>query len=166
MWSTILALLKKRVDEGVVVRIMYDDLGSLQTLEPGYEKKLRQMGFLVGVFNKVKPHLNAKLNYRDHRKILIVDGDVGFTGGINFADEYINRKLRFGHWKDTTVMLKGDAVWNLTMMFSNSGSLPQLKRSINRIYQDESGHPWFCSAFLETVRWTERISANMPIFKL
>ncbi len=117
MWSTMLSLLKKKVDEGVVVRIMYDDLGSLQTLEPGYEKKLRQMGFLVGVFNKVKPHLNAKLNYRDHRKILIVDGDVGFTGGINFADEYINRKLRFGHWKDTTVMLKGDAVWNLTMMF-------------------------------------------------
>jgi cardiolipin synthase len=75
------------------------------------------MGFKTGVFNRIKPHLNAKLNYRDHRKILIIDGDVGFTGGINFADEYINRKIRFGHWKDSTVMLKGDAVWNLTLMF-------------------------------------------------
>ncbi|MGI6467088.1 MAG: cardiolipin synthase [Sphaerochaetaceae bacterium] len=117
MWSSMLSLLKEKVDQGVVVRIMYDDLGSIRTLPPGYENELRQMGFLVGVFNKIKPHLNAKLNYRDHRKILIVDGDVGFTGGINFADEYINKKIRFGHWKDSTVMLKGDAVWNLTLMF-------------------------------------------------
>lgn len=117
MWAAMLAALRRKLDEGVEVRIMYDDLGSIQTLPLGYERILRGYGFKVGVFNKVKPHLNAKLNYRDHRKILIIDGHVGFTGGINFADEYINRKIRFGHWKDTTVMLKGDAVWNLTLMF-------------------------------------------------
>lgn len=117
MWSAMLQALKRKADEGVTVRIMYDDLGSIQTLPAGYERTLRNMGLHVGVFNKIKPHLNAKLNYRDHRKILIIDGDVGFTGGINFADEYINRKIRFGHWKDTTVMLKGAAVWNLTLMF-------------------------------------------------
>ncbi|MDD3942619.1 MAG: cardiolipin synthase [Sphaerochaetaceae bacterium] len=117
MWSAMLSLLKRKLDEGVTIRIMYDDLGSIQTLPNGYEKRLAAMGFKVGVFNRIKPHLNAKLNYRDHRKILIIDGDVGFTGGINFADEYINRKIRYGHWKDTTVMLKGDAVWNLTLMF-------------------------------------------------
>lgn len=117
MWSAMFSLLQKKLSEGVVIRLMYDDLGSIQTLPARYEKKLREMGFLVGVFNRIKPHLNAKLNYRDHRKILIIDGNVGFTGGINFADEYINRKIRFGHWKDTTVMLKGAAVWNLTLMF-------------------------------------------------
>jgi cardiolipin synthase len=117
MWSAMLAVLQRKLSEGVVVRIMYDDLGSIQTLPSKYERTLKEMGFLVGVFNRIKPHLNAKLNYRDHRKILIVDGDVGFTGGINFADEYINRNIRFGHWKDTTVMLRGDAVWNLTLMF-------------------------------------------------
>ncbi|HCG63784.1 MAG TPA: cardiolipin synthase [Sphaerochaeta sp.] len=117
MWTAMLAALREKLDEGVSVRIMYDDLGSIQTLPVGYEKALQNMGFKTGVFNRIKPHLNAKLNYRDHRKILIIDGDVGFTGGINFADEYINRKIRFGHWKDSTVMLKGDAVWNLTLMF-------------------------------------------------
>jgi cardiolipin synthase len=117
MWSTMLSLLRRKLEEGVVVRLMYDDLGSIQTLPSHYERTLRDMGIMVGVFNRIKPHLNAKLNYRDHRKILIVDGNVGFTGGINFADEYINRKIRFGHWKDTTVMLKGAAVWNLTLMF-------------------------------------------------
>jgi cardiolipin synthase len=117
MWSTMLHVLRRKIDQGVVVRIMYDDLGSIQTLPSRYEQTLKDMGFLVGVFNRIKPHLNAKLNYRDHRKLLVIDGNVGFTGGINFADEYINRKIRYGHWKDTTVMLRGDAVWNLTLMF-------------------------------------------------
>jgi cardiolipin synthase len=112
-----LHVLRRKIDQGVVVRIMYDDLGSIQTLPSRYEQTLKDMGFLVGVFNRIKPHLNAKLNYRDHRKLLVIDGNVGFTGGINFADEYINRKIRYGHWKDTTVMLRGDAVWNLTLMF-------------------------------------------------
>lgn len=117
MWSAMLSLLRRKLEEGVVIRLMYDDLGSIQTLPGRYDRTLKEMGFQVGVFNRIKPHLNAKLNYRDHRKILIIDGDVGFTGGINFADEYINRKIRFGHWKDCKVMLRGDAVWNLTLMF-------------------------------------------------
>jgi cardiolipin synthase len=117
MWSTMISLLEQKIKEGVQVRIMYDDLGSIRGLSANTEELLRQKGFKVGVFNRLKPHLNAKLNYRDHRKMLIIDGDVGFTGGINFADEYINRKLKYGHWKDTTVMLQGEAVWNLTMMF-------------------------------------------------
>ncbi|MFA6646536.1 MAG: cardiolipin synthase [Sphaerochaetaceae bacterium] len=117
MWDVMVALLRKKLAEGVYIRLLYDDFGSIKTIPSNYEQTLKDMGFHVGVFNRLKPHLNAKLNYRDHRKILIIDGDVGFTGGINFADEYINRKIRFGHWKDTTVMLKGDAVWNLTLMF-------------------------------------------------
>ena len=117
MWGTLLDLLVKKVHEGVVVRLMYDDMGSIPTLPAGYERKIRSLGIIVVAFNRVRPHLNSRLNYRDHRKIIVIDGDVGFTGGINFADEYINRKIRFGHWKDTTVMLKGDAVWDLTLLF-------------------------------------------------
>ncbi len=117
MWNALLELLVRKIDEGVVVRLMYDDLGSIQTVPARYERKLRALGLNVVLFNPMRPHLNPRLNYRDHRKILVVDGDVAFTGGINFADEYINRKIRFGHWKDTTVMLKGDAVWNLSLMF-------------------------------------------------
>jgi hypothetical protein len=69
------------------------------------------------MFNPMKPHLNPRFNYRDHRKICVIDGNVGFTGGLNLADEYINRTIRHGHWKDTAVMLRGDAVWNLSQMF-------------------------------------------------
>lgn len=117
MWDTMLEVLVRKVQEGVVVRLMYDDFGSMPTLPGGYERKLRALGLTVVAFNHVRPHLNSRLNYRDHRKIIVIDGEVGFTGGINFADEYINRKIRFGHWKDTAVMLKGEAVWNLTLMF-------------------------------------------------
>jgi cardiolipin synthase len=117
MWNTMLALLQRKIAEGVHVRLMYDDLGTIQTLPVRYDRHLRELGISVAVFNQVRPHLNPRLNYRDHRKILVIDGEVGFTGGINFADEYINRKIRFGHWKDTTVMIRGDAVWNLSLMF-------------------------------------------------
>ncbi|MGI6432950.1 MAG: cardiolipin synthase [Sphaerochaetaceae bacterium] len=117
MWDAMLSSLKSKLEQGLIIRIMYDDLGCMQTLPPGYDKYLQALGFEVAVFNKVRPHLNAKLNYRDHRKILVIDGNIGFTGGINFADEYINKKIKYGHWKDTTVRLKGDAVWSLTLMF-------------------------------------------------
>lgn len=117
MWDTTLQLLIKKIEEGVSVRLMYDDFGSLPTLPAGYDRRLRSLGLSVVAFNQVRPHLNSRHNYRDHRKIIVIDGEIGFTGGINFADEYINRKIKFGHWKDTAVMLKGEAVWNLTLMF-------------------------------------------------
>ena len=117
MWDAMLEVLVQKAAEGIQVRLMYDDFGSLPTVPPAYDKHLRSMGIAAYAFNQVRPHLNPRLNYRDHRKIIIIDGDVGFTGGINFADEYINRRIRFGHWKDTAVMLKGAAVWNLTLMF-------------------------------------------------
>ena len=117
MFGDILEILKKKVAEGVEVRIMYDDIGSINKLPMKYDKKLEAMGFRVSVFNKMKPSLDAFLNYRDHRKILVVDGNVGFTGGINLADEYINEVERFGHWKDTGIMLKGQAVTKLTETF-------------------------------------------------
>ncbi len=117
MWQTILDILVQKVQEGVDVRMIYDDAGCLETLPKGYEKKLRNLGIQCEIFNPLRPRLVIQMNNRDHRKLLIIDNEVAFTGGINLADEYINEKERFGHWKDTAVMIKGEAVWNCTIMF-------------------------------------------------
>ena len=117
MWDSILKILEQKRDHGVQIRIMYDDVGCVTTLPALYADYLRQKGFQVGVFNPFHPQLNAATNYRDHRKICVIDGNVGFTGGINLADEYINAYEKHGHWKDTSILLKGEAVFNLTVMF-------------------------------------------------
>lgn len=117
MWRTILDILERKAKQGVDVRLIYDDFGCLTTLPYNYRKYLIQHGIKCEVFNKFRPLLNVIQNNRDHRKLCIIDGWTGFTGGINLSDEYINQKERFGHWKDTAIMLKGDAVWNMTAMF-------------------------------------------------
>lgn len=117
MWNTILDILKEKVKEGVDVRLIYDDMGCIMTLPTGYDKKLREMGIKCSIFNPFVPILSSKFNTRDHRKICVIDGNVGFTGGINLADEYINEYEKHGHWKDTAIMLKGEAVFSLTAMF-------------------------------------------------
>ena len=117
MWDPILAILRKKAAAGVDVRVIYDDLGSIFKLPDGYDKTLESYGIRACVFNPFIPVLNLRMNNRDHRKILVIDGHTGFTGGINLADEYINVKELHGHWKDTAIMLKGEAVWSLTVMF-------------------------------------------------
>lgn len=117
MWRTILDILEEKAAQGVDVRLIYDDFGCLTTLPHRYYERLRAMGIKCQVFNPFRPLLNIVQNNRDHRKLCIIDGYVGFTGGINLADEYINEKMRFGHWKDTAVILRGEAVWNMTAMF-------------------------------------------------
>ena len=117
MWCSILDILEKKVKEGVDDRLIYDDFGCLTTLPHKYYKELQAKGIKCQVFNPFRPFLNVIMNNRDHRKICVIDGHTGFTGGINLADEYINQRERFGHWKDTGVMLKGESVWNLTAMF-------------------------------------------------
>ena len=117
MWQTILNILEEKAAEGVDVRLIYDGFGCLTTLPHKYYAELSKKGIQCQVFNPFRPILNIIQNNRDHRKLCIIDGWVGFTGGINLADEYINQKERFGHWKDTAVMLKGEAVWNMTIMF-------------------------------------------------
>jgi cardiolipin synthase len=117
MWGSILGLLKEKVRQGVDVRVIYDDAGCISKLPAGYDRYLEKMGIRCAVFNPMRPVIGAQFNSRDHRKIAVVDGLVGYTGGINLADEYINEIERFGHWKDTAIELKGEAVWSLTVMF-------------------------------------------------
>ena len=117
MWNTILDVLEEKAKEGVDVRVIYDDMGCILTLPTGYEKTLREKGIQCQIFNPFIPILSSHFNTRDHRKICVIDGNVGFTGGINLADEYINEKEKHGHWKDTAVLLRGQGVQGLTEMF-------------------------------------------------
>lgn len=117
MWQEILNILKKKVREGVEVRILYDGMGCMTTLPRKYPEQLRKFGIKCGIFSPIQPLLSTYQNNRDHRKLLIIDGKIAFNGGINLADEYINEINRFGHWKDTGVMLTGEAVAGFTGMF-------------------------------------------------
>jgi len=117
MWGEILDILKRKAAEGLDVRLIYDDFGTMLQLPDGYDKKLEKFGIKAAVFNPFVPMLSIRMNNRDHRKIAVIDGHTAFNGGVNLADEYINRIDRFGHWKDTALMIKGEAVWSFTVMF-------------------------------------------------
>ena len=117
MWGRILEILAKKAAEGVEVRFMYDGTCEFALLPRDYPKRLKVLGIKCRVFAPVTPFVSTHYNYRDHRKILVIDGHTAFNGGVNLADEYINRKEKFGHWKDTAVMLKGEAVKSFTLMF-------------------------------------------------
>lgn len=117
MYDRLMDVLTRKVKQGVEVRLIYDDIGCIATLPVDFAQRMEGIGIRCAVFNRFRPILSIVMNNRDHRKILIVDGIWGFTGGINIADEYINHKQRFGYWKDTGIRLKGQAVWNFTAMF-------------------------------------------------
>ena len=117
VWDKILQILKEKVKEGVDVRVIYDDVGCVMKLPYRYEQKLESYGIKCKVFSPFIPLFTNKINNRDHRKIAVIDGNVGFMGGINLADEYINAYEKYGHWKDAAILLKGEAVFNLTVIF-------------------------------------------------
>ena len=117
MWDSILEILTQKVEQGVDVRVIYDDMACQPRLPSAYSKRLAKLGIKCLAFNPFIPVVSLVMNNRDHRKMMIIDGHTAFTGGINLADEYINHIVRFGHWKDTGVMLQGEAVWNFTVMF-------------------------------------------------
>lgn len=112
MWSEIFKILLERAAAGVQIRIIYDDFGCIMTLPPQYNKYLESMHENIRCmsFNKVAPIFSLRLNNRDHRKMLVVDGETAFTGGVNLADEYIAEKKRFGYWKDSGIKVTGSAV--------------------------------------------------------
>lgn len=118
-FNSILDLLKQKQSEGVDIRVMYDDFGCLNKIPVNYHKYLEKLGFKVHVFHRLPVVLSPKTNNRDHRKLLIIDGVVGFTGGMNLADEYVNEVKKFGAdlWKDNCMRIKGPAVYGMTSLF-------------------------------------------------
>ncbi len=119
MWGKILDILISKVKENVDVRLIYDDFGTIASLPKDYEKYLNKVGIKCKVFNPIKPRFEAFMNNRDHRKMVVIDGEIAYTGGINFADEYINKVKKYGFWQDCGVRLKGDAVSSFVILFLN-----------------------------------------------
>ena len=117
MWGKILDVLQRKAAQGVEVRILYDGTCSIASLPANYPRQLEKLGIRCAVFSPVRPFVSTHYNYRDHRKILIVDGHTAFTGGVNLEDRYINKEEVFGHWKDTAVMVQGEAVRGFTLLF-------------------------------------------------
>ena len=110
MWESVLEILKEKAQEGVEVRLLYDGMNELFRLPHDYPAEMEKYGIKCRVFAPIIPALSTTQNNRDHRKIVVVDGRMALTGGINLADEYINRKERFGYWKDAAVIIEGEAV--------------------------------------------------------
>ena len=123
MWGRILEILARKAVQGVDVRVMYDGTCEFSTLPRDYPRRLEALGIQCKVFAPVTPFVSTHYNYRDHRKILVVDGRVGFTGGVNLADEYINHIEKYGRWKDAAVMLEGEGVRTMTALFLQMWSI-------------------------------------------
>ena len=147
MWGEILEILSQKVDEGVEVRVMYDGTCEYTTLTSDYTHRLAKLGIKSKVFAPAKPFVSSHYNYRDHRKILVIDGHTAFNGGVNLADEYINEIERFGHWKDAAVMLKGNAVKSFTLMFLQMWNLDE-KEPVIRPYLEYNTFPQESEGFV------------------
>lgn len=117
MWTSLKKILMEKARSGIDVKLIFDDFGCIKFMTKNEKKELISSGIKLLMFNPIRPIVSLVMNHRDHRKITVIDGKVGYTGGINIADEYINEKIRFGHWKDTGVRLEGEGVKNLSLMF-------------------------------------------------
>ncbi len=117
MWDPVLEILKRKAAAGVDVRLMYDDVGSINYVSRKYHRVIEQYGIKCVKFNPYRPVYDVVMNHRDHRKILVVDGHVAYTGGVNFADEYIGEDTRFGEWHDNVLRMEGEAVRSMTLLF-------------------------------------------------
>ena len=144
LWDWVFEILKEKAAAGVDVRVLCDDIGSIRVVPRHFIRDLREAGIQVMAFNTVRPILSLVYNHRDHRKIAVIDGCVGYTGGANLADEYANLEVRFGHWKDGAVRLYGEGVWNLTVMFLNMWNAFDPRDSH---YQDFAPHRWHPAPF-------------------
>ncbi|MCC8068200.1 MAG: cardiolipin synthase [Ruminococcus sp.] len=117
MWDTVLEILKDKANHGVEVRLMYDDMGTISLIKRHYDDYLNTLGIKTVVFNRIKAFPNPSINFRDHRKMTIIDGTIAYTGGLNLSDEYINEKERFGYWKDSAIKIQGNGVKSMVLMY-------------------------------------------------
>ena len=166
-WQEILEVLKEKAKQGVEVKIIYDDFGSI-TLPWHYDRYLRSLGIEAYRFNHVRPALIFRMNNRSHRKITIIDNNTAFTGGVNLADEYVGREERFGKWKDSALMIRGEAVWSMTVMFM--GMLTYVRGDDNPVDYEKYHLP--CDAvsdggyyqpYSDTPTDTETVAMNMHL---
>ena len=165
MWDPILQILREKAAAGVDVRVVYDDFGCITRLPMQYAKKLREMGIRAHAFNPYVPILSARLNNRDHRKLMIIDGRAAFTGGVNLADEYINELERFGRWKDCGILVRGKAVWSMTVMFlSLWGYVDRCEEDVSRFHvacAEKQGGTGFLQPFADSPLDNEDVGATM-----
>ena len=158
-WQELEDILAERAAHGVEVRVFYDDVGSIGFINSKFVKKLAGRGIQCRRFNPVIPILNVFMNNRDHRKITVVDGRVGFTGGYNLAEEYFNRTHPYGQWKDSGIRLEGDAVRGLTLIFlelwgATQKAAPEVERYLPDVPYTARENAWCCPT--RTIRWTTR----------
>ncbi|MBE6129528.1 MAG: cardiolipin synthase [Erysipelotrichaceae bacterium] len=166
-WDEVLEILKEKAKAGVEVKIIYDDFGSI-TLPWHYDRTLRSFGIEAYRFNHVRPALIFRMNNRSHRKLTIIDNKVAFTGGVNLADEYVGREERFGKWKDSALMLRGEAVWSMTVMFM--GMLTYVRGDDNPVDYEHYHLPcdkvsdggWY-QPYSDTPTDTEPVAMNMHL---
>ncbi|CCZ03587.1 putative uncharacterized protein [Eubacterium sp. CAG:603] len=171
MWDSILEILVRKAAMGVEVRVIYDDIGSVATLPPQYDLYIESLGTNIHclAFNPFVPIASLVMNNRDHRKIMVIDGKVAFNGGINLSDEYINENSRFGHWKDTGVRIKGEAVWNFTLMFLETWRAYRkddediMKFKTEPLKKDDRLSNGFVQPFCDTPLENEPIAENVYI---
>lgn len=168
MWSQILMILQERAAAGVDVRIIYDDFGSLMTLPKHFPDQMAELGILCAVFHPVTPVLSVHQNKRDHRKLCVIDGLVGFAGGINLADEYINQLERFGYWKDTALLLRGEAAFCLTLTFlhmweSLRGSRVDYARYRPRSIPTPTNDTGFVQPYFDSPKASDTVCADLHL---
>ena len=158
-------ILAERAANGVEVRLFYDDIGSFTFIGPNFVQRMEAKGIHCRIFNPITPIINAFMNNRDHRKITVIDGRVGFTGGYNLADEYFNVKHPYGHWKDTGLKITGDAVRSLTVMFLEMWNAVKKEDGDYSKYTSlprmETGDDGFIQPYADTPLDDERVGENV-----
>lgn len=160
MWDSILKILIQKAKEGVEIRLIWDGMGCMSTLPKNYDRILEGLGIKVMIFNPFMPLATVIQNNRDHRKIVVIDGETAFTGGINLADEYINAYDKYGHWKDSGVMLKGDAVKSFTMIFLENWYISKpIDKDISRFIAPPSFEKadGYCQPYADSPLGDERV---------
>ena len=157
-------ILIRKAKEGVEIRLLYDDFGSVAKIGRKFAKNLRQKGIRCHPFNPASPVLNLFMNHRDHRKITVIDGKVGFTGGYNLSDEYFDLVRPYGKWKDTGVRLEGEAVRSLTSVFLELWYVQTREKEPADTYLDichSVPAEGFVQPFADNPLETERIAENV-----
>lgn len=161
VWNEIYGIMKEKSRQGVDIRFIYDDM-CCSMFSKKFRNELEKEGIYTIPFNKLRPFPDVFINYRDHRKITVIDGNTAFTGGLNIADEYMNKKKRFGYWKDTALMIKGDAVSEFTEMFvkmwNQCSSFYLSNISGDNIIYNENGYVQPFGSFPDKVIGTARMA--------